>query len=55
MSISSTFYSQLFGTKVLGAAFLYLQIFFEIFWCKNIGAKVACKMLMKLTTEELDI
>jgi len=23
---------------------------FVIFWCKNIGAKAACKMLMKLTS-----
>ncbi len=25
---------------------------FDIFWRKNIGTKVACKMLMKLTTEQ---
>jgi hypothetical protein len=35
--------------KVLCAAFLYLHFGFEFFWCKNIGAKVEWKMLMKLT------
>jgi hypothetical protein len=34
---------------VLCAAFLYLHFGFEFFWCKNIGAKGARKMLMKLT------
>jgi len=32
------------------AAFLYLQFGFVHFWQKNIGAKAACKMLVKLTT-----
>jgi len=36
--------------KVLCAAFLCLHSGFEIFWQKNIGAKVAHKMLMKLNT-----
>ncbi len=40
----------LFDSKVLCAAFLQLQFGFIIFWQKNIGAKAACKMLMKLTT-----
>jgi len=40
---------QIFGTKMLCAAFLLLRFGFEIFWRKNIGAKGALKMLMKLT------
>ncbi len=48
-SISSTFYSSLFCAKVLCAAFLLLQFGFLIFWRQNIGAKAACKMLMRLT------
>jgi len=36
--------------KVFCAAFLEFQFSFVIFWRKNIGTKVACKMLMKLTT-----
>jgi len=36
--------------KVLCTAYLYLQFCFVIFWQKNIGAKGASKMLMKLTT-----
>jgi len=39
---------QFFNTKVLHTAFLYLCFGFVIFWRKNIGAKVASKMLMKL-------
>jgi len=39
-----------FWTKVLCTAFLQLQFGFVIFWQKNIGAKAACKLLMKLTT-----
>jgi len=50
VSISSTFYIRLFHTKVLWAPFILLQIGFEFFWPKNIGAKAACKMLMKLNT-----
>jgi hypothetical protein len=30
-------------------AFLCLHFKFVLFWCKNIGAKAACKMLVKLT------
>jgi len=52
-SISSTFYMWLFHTKVFCAAFLYLQFGFVIFWHKNIGAKAARKMLVKLTTGHL--
>ena len=50
VSISPTFYEQLFCTKVFWAAFLYLHCRFVIFWCKEIGAKAARKMLVKLTT-----
>ena len=50
VSISPTFYKQLFRTKDLRAAFLYLNCRFKLFWCKEIGAKAACKMLVKLTT-----
>ncbi len=35
--------------KGVCAAFLWLQFGFVIFWHKNIGAKAACKILMKLT------
>ncbi len=49
MSISPTFYEQLFRTKVFCTAFLELQFGFVIFWGKIIGAKVACKTMMKLT------
>ena len=37
-----------FSYESVFAAFLYLQFGFVIFWQKNIGAKAACKMLMKL-------
>jgi len=40
---------QIFQTKVLRSAFLYLHIDFVFFWRKNIGEKGAHKMLMKLT------
>ena len=43
------FTSSFFCTKVFGAAFLCLQVGFVIFWQKKIGAKAACKMLVKLT------
>jgi len=36
--------------KVFFTAFLLLQFDFVFFWHKNIGAKAASKMLMKLTT-----
>ena len=49
--ISSTFYGQLLRTKVFREAFLYLHIHcrFVLFWCTEIGAKAAHKMLVKLT------
>ena len=50
VSISATFYKQLFCTKAFCAAFLYLQFVFVIFWQKEIGAKAACKVLVKLTS-----
>jgi hypothetical protein len=40
---------QLFHTKVLCALFMCLQFGFVIFWPKDIGAKAAHKMLVKLT------
>ena len=50
MSISPTFYEQLFCTKVFrAAAFLYLNCWFILFWRKEIGAKTAYTMLVKLT------
>ena len=54
VSISSTFYAQLFCTKVLCAAFLHLRFGFVIFCQKNISAKAARKMLMKLVTGIFD-
>ena len=50
--ISPTFYEQLFQTKVFRAAFMYLYCRFVLFWRKEIGAKAACKMLVKLTLGE---
>ena len=50
VSISPTFYQQLFRTKLFWAAFLYLRLRFVFFWRKDISAKAACKMLVKLTT-----
>jgi len=38
-----------FSYKRVFAAFLYLNVGFEIFWLKNICAKAAREMLMKLT------
>ena len=49
MSISPTFYEQLFCTKDLRAAFLNLHCKFKLFRCKEIDAKAARKMLVKLT------
>ncbi len=39
-----------FCTKVVCAAFLYLNFGFVFFKQKNIGIKAACKMLKKLTS-----
>jgi hypothetical protein len=49
VSISPTFYKQLFCTKVFCAAFMCLQFEFVIFWRKDLGTKAAHKMLVKLT------
>ena len=49
VSISSTFYEQLFHTKVFFEAFLSLQLRFVFFWRTENGAKAALKMLVKLT------
>ncbi len=43
VSISPTFYVQLFRTKVLREAFLYLHLRFKLFWQKNIGANTLIK------------
>ncbi len=48
-SISPTFYARLLRTNVLRETFLYLDLRFVLFWCKNIGAKAAHILLMKLT------
>jgi len=42
---------QLFHTKALCAPFMCLQFGFVIFWQKDFGAKVAHKMLVKLTPD----
>ncbi len=39
----------LFSTNVSRNAFLYLKLRFVLFWSKNIGAKAARNMLVKLT------
>ena len=49
VSISPTFYEQLFLMKVFQAAFLYLRLRFVHFWRKEIDGKAVCKMLVKLT------
>ncbi len=48
LSISPIFYKQLFHTKVLCTALMYLQFVFLIFGQKDFGAKAAHKMLVKL-------
>ncbi len=50
-SISPTFYVLLFRRKVSYASFLYLHVRFLLFLRKNIGAKTALKMLVKLASE----
>jgi hypothetical protein len=50
-SISPTFYARLFSTKVSRKTFLYLDFRFVLFWRKNIGAKAARILLVKLTPE----
>ena len=49
LSISLTFYKQLLRQYSCAKNFLCLQFGFVIFWRKNIDAKAARKMLMKLT------
>ena len=49
MSISPTFYEQLFCKKVFSAVFICLPYRFVIILQKEIGAKAAQKMLVKLT------
>ena len=51
LSISPTFYKQLFHNKVLCSPFMCLQFGFVIFWQKDFGAKSAHKMLVKLTPD----
>ena len=51
VTISPTFYKQLFNAKVFFDAFLYLHFVFVIFWQKeNLPKKLLVKMLVKLTT-----
>jgi hypothetical protein len=50
VQISPTFYEQLLRMKVYCASFMQLQFVFVIFfWPKDFGAKVADKILVKLT------
>ncbi len=52
--ISPTFYVQLFRTKVLNETLLFLDFRFVLFWRKNIGAKAARIILVKLTPDFQD-
>jgi len=52
--ISSKFYEQILCTNVFCAPFLYIHFGFEIFRERNISAKSAREMLMKLTTDRPD-
>jgi hypothetical protein len=45
-------FTNILHVKVLRAAFLFLHLRYVVFWRKNIGAKAALKMLVKLTTEK---
>ncbi len=49
MSISPTFYEQLFHMKVLCTAILYLKFGFKLLWRKTIDGKAAFTMLVILT------
>jgi hypothetical protein len=53
LTISPTFYALLFCTKVLARSFLHIYFRFLHFWRKNIDAKAAPKMLVKLTPGQL--
>jgi hypothetical protein len=44
--MSPTFYERLFHTKMFLAAIQLLEFGFVIFWHKDIGKKVALKMLV---------
>jgi len=50
LTISPTFYEQLFHMKGFFKAFMCLQLEFVIFWQKKIDRKAAHKMLVKLIT-----
>ena len=50
VSISPTFYEQVFCTKVFCEASLCLQFGFVLFWQKEIDTKAARNVLVKLTT-----
>jgi len=52
VSISPTFYDHLFIQKCFAHHFSNnsLALYFAIFWQKNIGAKAAREMLVKMTT-----
>ena len=50
VTISLTFYEQLYSVKVFCAAFMCLQLGFECFWHKEIGTKPWRNILVKLTT-----
>jgi hypothetical protein len=54
VSISPIFYEQLFHIKVFCTAFMCIQFGFVIFRQKDIGAKAAHKMLVKLTLLEVN-
>ncbi len=47
VSISLTFYNQLFSTKLFCAAYMCLHLWFVTFLMKKIGTKAARKMLVK--------
>jgi len=53
VSISQTFYKQLFVQKCFLSSFLLLSVWLCNFLTqKNIGTKAACKMLVKLTLSD---
>jgi len=43
------YFTHVFFANILVSKITKLCFRFEIFWCKNIGNKSACKMLMKFT------
>ncbi len=50
VSISPTFYAQIFPTKVLSEAFLYLHFRLELFLAQEYWRKCTHEMLVKLTS-----